>query len=321
MSRLRHLLTLLPLLASGCALQPYPPGEGAPVYEGNPDFADIEGLRTQARLLRYRGRHSEALAHLDRALKLRPNNKELREERDQAALAWNLRKQELEDRLLVSSTHSSKEQLPILQELVRANPDDDNLRADLDRLRDSQLQVDSRLTACGRRQADRKRELARMCLRLALDIKEDPEARSLLARLDNMSTPHPGERQAPTSQASLADGKTPQELSPELIKARELIRLGNTYGAIRHLNKLEERGEATPYSRALLQQAKDALARDTLAMLQTGDLLFSEGKPREALALWEAVLNMDPYNDEARHKSELAMREISSKRPGPQTGH
>jgi tetratricopeptide (TPR) repeat protein len=97
-----------------------------------------------------------------------------------------------------------------------------------------------------------------------------------------------------------------------LVKARELIRAGNHFGAIRYLEKLEKQGVDSLEARALLQQARTELAQNTDTLLATGDSLYREGKVKEALALWQAALAINPFDATARKKSERAMRVLAN---------
>lgn len=313
-----------------------------------------EQLRGEARMLRYSGRYIEALARLDEAAALQPDNQDLAAERTQTERTWRQRRDLLQDKMQVAEAAARSEQLPLLESLVRANPTDNEHQEQLLVLRHDMQRSANGLSACGWRQAEVAPELAQRCLRLALAVREDHEDKALLAKLEqdnqprqkkkrpNISSakkPTPTETEktlpAPGNAASLPlpeliktwkiqpppaetsdTGSAPEEpgapSQPELIEAWKLMKAGNHFGAVQYLGNLRKDGLDTDESRRLSAQAESMLAENTRALLEAGDLLYRQGMVKEALALWDAALSVDPYNPDARRKSERAARVLSN---------
>ncbi len=104
----------------------------------------------------------------------------------------------------------------------------------------------------------------------------------------------------------------PGDPPPQLAKAQDLLRSGNPFGAMRTLQAMRREGEESPEIDALLEQARSVLQQSTDRLLSTGDSLYQDGKIKEALALWQAALAMDPFNRPAREKSQRALRILSN---------
>ncbi len=224
----------------------------------------------------------------------------------------------MQDRLLLIEAGARAERLPLLQRLAQADRADAALQSELKALRRDLHQNTAELAECGRRQATLRQDLARSCLRLSVALA-DPgkEDRELLARLEKKTHSNTGKRSSkakPADQdpAPAAQTDSVQTSSPELLKARQLMQDGKHFGAIRHLKKLQESDRATPASSAMLAEAQEALAANTNALLQAGDRLYHQGRVKEALVLWDAALTADPYNQDARSKSERAARVLSN---------
>jgi tetratricopeptide (TPR) repeat protein len=307
----RALLLLLAVLSSGCAL---PPSRiGAPVTEGADRQQVLNKLRSQARLLRYNGRYIEAIRQLDQAIALQPDDTALRDERTQTQLSWSRLQLELLDRSALIQATARAERLPLLERLVLADP---ALQPDLQALTQTLQQDAEALADCGRRQSNAQPQLARRCLRLSLRLDDSEETRKLLAGLKKkpVSTDpsHGKAAKVVAPETTAAVEETDEPASPELIKAQQLMRDGKHFGAIRQLRKLQESGRGTPASQALLLEAERALSDNTHVLLEAGDRLYHQGRVKEALALWDAALVVDPYNQAAREKSERAARVLSN---------
>lgn len=327
-------ILLLMQLAVGCALMPVasekPPPADVPLTES------VSRLQAQARALRYSGRYAEALERLDLALTWKPGDPDLDNERQQTEQSRRAFEQELADRLLVLDAESRLYRLPLLRKLVRSDPGNPELRAEMDRLgRQSPVSAEA-LSACGARQAEVNAMLARRCLTLALQMRESKADSDLLADLgreknasaqpksvvkpaalvlpkpsttgDRLERPIPGIEpllQPPPPSAS-------QQPPAELLKARKLIDDGNLFGAVRVLEKLDREQPGSDEVRFLLSNTRTRLGRDTAKLLEAGDSLYQEGKVKEALAVWQAALALDPFNPLARQKSERALRVLTN---------
>ncbi len=321
MTRGATVFLLLPLLAGGCTLLPPQTDTPAPVIKVGDPAQRAEQLRGQARVLRYSGRYAEALSHLDQAIALQPDDPNLAAERTQTERSWLLMQEALQDGMRVIQITERIELLPLLVRLVRADTANTERQVQLQTLRDDLLLSVSGLSECGRRQAKPAPDLARHCLQLALALREEPDDRALLTKLEGEVQPRRPRRKRPapvtppdprtptvTVEASITPETAAVPERPGLIKARELMQMGNPFGAVHHLQRLQENGLDTDESRRLLAQAEDALADSTKILLDAGDMLYRQGKVKEALALWDAALSVDPYNPDARRKSERAAR-------------
>ncbi len=315
---------LLSLFGGGCALDPIQPGSPSPTTGGDIQ-KQLKQLRSKARLLRYNGRYTESIEQLDQAIAISPKDADLIEERIQTRLSWSRLQLELQDRSRLIQAQANLDRLPLLERLAQADPADRSLQAELQTLRKN-LPVDAmELSECGRRQKDGHPDLALGCLRLAVAIDEKPEDRSLLALLvkkRRSTVPRPiardtskVEEPAPPKRTAepIPEPETESEPEPtELLKARSLMDQGKYFGAIRQLRKLQDGGRGTADSRDLLEQAQRQLTANTRALLETGDRLYRQGRVKDAMALWETALSLDPYNEEARTKSARAARVLSN---------
>ena len=156
------------------------------------------------------------------------------------------------------------------------------------------------------------RGIARQCLKLALAERDSEKERILLSRLQSRSKPKPARDTRPVEAAATAPiASRPEEPPVELVKARKLMEMGNYFGAVRYLEKLEHRGTNQEATLTLLQQARSALAHNTDTLLSAGDTLYREGNIEAALAVWEATMAVNPYNLAARKKSEQALKDLS----------
>ena len=328
---LQLLLPFLILLIAGCAQ--LPPAPGVTLGDQEQITAEINRLRGQARVLRYSARYVEALERLDTALELRPDDADLQAERAETEKGWRQLEQTLRDKLLVIDAYTAHQRLPLLRRLVRANPEAQGLRDELDGTREDQNRQAAALSACGHRRAERDPSLARRCLSLALAAREDAADRVLLKRLRSPATsagkppatstgkPPPatpagkppaaraGKPETKKTTAAKATGAT--EKSTET-KARDLIKAGKYYAAIQLLEKMARKDPSSMATRKLLREARVSLERNMDTMLSTGDRLYRQGRVEEALAVWQGAVEMNPESTPAREKSERALRVLQN---------
>lgn len=299
----RLLLPFLILLVAGCAQ--LPPGPGVTPGDEERIAAEIDRLRGQARILRYSARYVEALDRLDRALLLCPDDTELQAERTETEKGWRRLEQALRDELLAIETHAAGRRLPLLRRLVRANPEEQGSRDELNRILKERNRQSTALSACGRRQAEHDPALARRCLGLALAIREDAADRVLLKRLQPPAAPagKPQARKKPT--AAVATGATK---APRVAEVRDLMKAGKYYAAIRLLEEMHAENRDSMVTGNLLREARVSLERNMNTMLSTGDRLYRQGRVKEALAVWQVALEMNPESIPAREKTERALR-------------
>ncbi len=328
--QLQLLLPFLVALIAGCAQLPSAPG----VILGDQEqiTAEINRLRGQARVLRYSARYVEALERLDTALELRPDDADLQAERAETEKGWRQLEQTLRDELLVIDAYTAHQRLPLLRRLVRANPEAQGLRDELDGIREDQNRQAAALSACGHRRAERDPSLARRCLGLALAAREDAADRVLLKRLRSpaTSTAKPpatpagkppatpagkpptaraGKPEARKTTAAKATGATEKSMET---KARDLIKAGKYYAAIRLLEKMARKDPGSMAIRKLLREARVSLERNMDTMLSTGDRLYRQGRVEEALAVWQVAVEMNPESTPAREKSERALKVLQN---------
>jgi tetratricopeptide (TPR) repeat protein len=312
----RVLILLLPLLASACALQPtrqeHQPVAPAPVTERGEVDSEIRRLRAKAQMLRAAGRYAEAVQMLDHALAIRPNDSKLKQEWLTADRQWRALDQKLNDQLLVMESKTQRERLPLMEKLARANPHDEALDKQLTHLKETLKASTPGLSNCGQRQLKSNPKLARQCLKLALAEREDPTDRALYQALQ--AKPKAKAKKPKKTASAPKPGDEPKTSPLKLTKAREMMKSGNHFGAIRYLEKLRVKESNSIELRALLDQAKSNLERDTEKLLSAGDSLYQDGKVEEALALWQAALSLNPYNLPARKKSERALKVLANMR-------
>lgn len=305
---------LLPLLGIGCAGKPMT--TPAPVTEQSASSG--KDLLAQARVLRYSGRYAESLQRLETALIRQPESTDLQDEWIQTERAWRRLETELGDQLLAIEAKTRLELRPRLEKLVRADPDNPPLRDKLDQLRDTLHEDPAALSACGQRQAKIDTKLARRCLSLALQHRDDLKDRQQLAALqpkrktkNHPAVPHQDLKTAKAETAREAGLAEPEQY-PELLKARELYDEGKYFGSVRLLEKLQNQGNAPEESKQLLQQSQSALEQETLRLLAEGDTHYRDGRVRQALIRWQAALAINPYSQKAREKTERGLKVLGN---------
>ncbi len=305
-------LAITAVLLHACAVDPVrtSPADGAqtPPSLGN--------LRAQARALRYSGRYAEAVERLQQALAHHPRDLDLQAEIEQTRLSWRHLRAEIGDRMLVLESEARRRRLPLLRKLVRADPDDSVLRGQMIALEERLGEDAAQLSECGRRQVEENDWLARRCLQLALETRASDTDTRRLAQLESAPKPKPQPQRPPPRAAAAPPSAQPvnTEPPPELRKALRLIEQGKLFGAVRILENMAQKDRDTVAGRLLLDRTRAELDRETRKMLEAGDQLYREGQVQEALAVWQAALNMDPFNPEARQKSERAMKVLSNLR-------
>jgi tetratricopeptide (TPR) repeat protein len=302
-------LLLLLWLLTGCSGLPVsgPDEPAAPVQENlplpppRPSVAIVE-----ARELGDQGRWNQALEILRGAHWKYPENEELTQLLEQMEKAWSVEKRRLEDRMLVLETSGLLARLPILDQLARAAPDDQVLRSRRQFWKSYlQNKVDA-LTACGLVEQEQDLWLARRCLELANRIVPEPEtARQLEEVVEQIDRQ---KRSVVVRQRKREQAARERQLQRLLEEAERDLKLGSVTSAMLKLDQARQQAPDEPRLEELRVEAQTALDQRVESLVKLGDRLYREERIGPAVAVWEAVLKLDPNREGVVEKIDRARK-------------
>ncbi|MGD8908872.1 MAG: tetratricopeptide repeat protein [Chromatiales bacterium] len=295
------LLFALLLLLTGCQMlervKPLP-------ASANPNSIDI------ARQLEAQGRYGQAIAVLEEAIakdgKAQSYTQVLREIR----LRQNIVEQELEDQLLISRTSALKNQIPILEQLKRSDPNREAYAKRLEETRQQLLRIRKSLSECGWRHFKKNNVLAKACLTLALSLEENEQDERLIAYLldehrQNVQKTQTVER----AKRKMAWKHRNQQRFEE---AQRLYDTGQLKESRRVLKVVLKEHPHNNEAKELLSNVESRLKRYIENLMAAGDRLYREGEIEGAKATWQAALSIDPQDPLAREKIERAQRVLDN---------
>ncbi len=267
-----------------------------------------EETLAEAERLEKAGNYGGAIALLREAREQHPDDDELEQTLSRVRSAWEPRRQELEDRLLIVRVESLNKELPLQQRLFDGDPSDRLIEDQIEYSRRRLDRTAELLTRCGKRQSKRRRtSLAGRCLSLSLDIREDAEARMLLSKLESRRETR---RAWKSRQQQLKRSESQQALAAShLLRARELGQDSVNQAALDEIEYIATLGIATLAMAPESGEDRTKIRAElTNRLLVLGDNLYRTGQIEPAIACWQAVLALDPTLEQAGQKMVRAQR-------------
>ncbi|HQU15554.1 MAG: hypothetical protein B7Z66_00720 [Chromatiales bacterium 21-64-14] len=294
---------------------------------GTPDAATLRVMRLQAQAQaeRYEQQQLEAAHREERAGNWRHAEKTLRDALGRypgAPLRSALdtlherrvrRIQEIDRDLLVAWGQWLNTALPAREELKRIAP-----FSLLDQLRIKQLEFERQnaaegLTACGRDalRADHLSEASR-CLTLAQQLQDTPAVRQALGQLAEKSADR-ARQEALEKQRSLEEALRRRQADLRNL-VQDAIANGEWQQARVSLTKLMALDKGNQELARLKRALDEAVAVRIQQLLDQGNMLYREGKIQKAKDVWDAVLALDPEQQQARANVQRAQRVLNKLR-------
>ncbi len=296
------LLIALLLLLSGCQLLEIK----KPTTAASPDQGRID----TARQLEAKGRYGQAIMVLEDAIasdgKAESYTKALREIR----LQQNTVEQELQDQLLISRTSALKNQIPILEQLMRSDPDQRKYAQQLETTRKQLQQLRQSLSECGWHHFQKNNALAKDCLTLALSLEPKPQDERLMSFLLKEQKQHL--EKTKTVERSKREQAWKHRNRRRLDEAQHLSESGQFTEARRVLKVILKEDPKNAPAKKLLATVESRLKTYIENLLAAGDRLYREGEIEGAKATWRAALSLDPQEERAREKIERAQRVLDN---------
>lgn len=295
------LLVALLLLLSGCQL--------LELRKPPPVSADQNRISI-ARQLEAKGRYGQAIEILERAIvrdgKAEDYTQALREIR----LQQSQLEQELKDQLLISHTSALKNQIPILEQLLRSDPTLGKYAAQLERTRRQLQKLQQPLSECGWRHFRKNNALAKDCLTLALSLEPEERDERLMSYLldEQKETLEKTQTVERAKREMLWKHRNQQRLE----EAQQLSASGQLVDAKRVLKTILKEAPRNKAARRLLHDVETRLKVYIENLLASGDRLYREGEIEGAKATWRAALSLDPQEQRAREKIDRAQRVLDS---------
>ena len=304
---MRVLLLLLASVLAGCSALPQSPFQepAGPVEKNLPLPPPRPGVAmVEARELSDQGEWSRALEILRGAHARYPESRELEQLLERMESRWRQEKRRLEDRMLVLDVTALLARLPLLEQLARGEPDNPALES---RRRFWQSYLRNKLddlTACGLVEQDLW--LARRCLELANRIEPMAENRARLKQVIQ-ALEHRKRSQRVQQRQRLKKARE-RELEQLLGQARADLRIGALTSAMLKLEQARQLAPDDPRVAALHSGVQTALDLRLESLVKLGDRLYRDENIGPAVAVWEAVLKLDPKREGVVEKIDRARR-------------
>jgi len=292
------------LLLGGCSLWPIPPERSTERIELPPDPL------ASSRELASDGRWGEALAMLDAAIAQGHEEPEYLQARERTLQRKTRLEQLLQDRLLLEQTMTQQAQLPILDDLARMDPGNQQLTVQRENIRRALQSARERLSDCGLRQLESRPKLAQDCLELAMSLGPTHRDRLLL---DMLAEQEKQTKQVKAQQQQdIREQQRKNRIRNSLEEARVLYEKDQFNPARKLLNQVLEEDPGNPQAKEMLSQLETRLQGHLDHLLKTGDKLYQEGEIEGAQNIWQAALRLDPENAVAKEKLERAKRVLEN---------
>ena len=294
------LLSLL-LLLPGCKL--------LETKQAPPPSADENRVEI-ARQLQSKGRYDQAISVLEKAIvedgKAEGYTQTLREIRLQQTVV----EQELHDQLLISRTSALKNQIPILEQLLRSGPENKQYIEQLQQTREELQQLRKSLSECGWRHFKKNNALAKDCLTLALSLEPQEQDERLMDYLLQEQKKHLEQTQ--TVERAKREMAWKHRNQGRMKDATRYFETGQLTEAKRVLKLVLKEDPRNAEAKKLLRQVDTRLKSYIENLLAAGDRLYREGEIEGAKATWRAVLSLDPQEQRAREKIQRAQRVLDN---------
>ncbi|MCU7845057.1 MAG: hypothetical protein KZQ93_14605 [Candidatus Thiodiazotropha sp. (ex Monitilora ramsayi)] len=278
---------------------------------------------TAVKQLEAKGRYGQAISLLESAIsqdgKAEPYTTALREIRlQQTAL-----EQELLDQLLISQTSALKNQVPILEQLIRSNQEDPEYSRMLEQTQLQLQQLRENLSECGWRHFKKNNALAKDCLTLSLSLEEDEQDERLMTYL--LDEQIQDKKKTENMERAQREMAWKHRNRKRLEQAERYSESGQLTEARRILKLILKEDAKNKSAKSLLAKVETRLKNYMENLLTAGDRLYREGEIEGAKATWRAALSLDPSDKRAREKIERAQRVLDNlenlRKSGPNNGN
>lgn len=290
------------LLLGGCQLQLVKPSEPAPT-------ADSHTL-TRVKQLEAKGRYGEAITLLEKAIgedgKADLYTSTLREIR----LRQKRAEEELRDQLLISRTSALRNQVPLLERLIRSDPEVTHYVKQLGETNKQLLKLRHHLSDCGWRHFKKNNALAKDCLTLALSLQPNKQDERLMNHLLNEQSQN--RQKSESEERAQRETTWKRRVQKRLEEATQFYDAGQLSEARRVLKVLLKEDPRNSQAKALLHEVETRLKSYLEKLIAAGDRLYREGEIEGARATWRAALALDPQDQRARDKMERAQRVLDN---------
>lgn len=304
---MNHLLThsTLPVallfLLSGCQL--LESRKPAPV-SANPNHISI------ARQLEAKGRYEQAIGVLETAIARDGKAESYTQTLQEIRLQQNIVEQELQDQLLISRTSALKNQIPILERLLRSDPMQKDIERQLNQTRQQLLKMRQSLSECGWRHFKKNNTLAKDCLTLALSLESDEQDERLMSYL--LKEHKQNLEKTQTVERAKREMLWKHRNQRRMEEAQHLSESGQLSEARRVLKMLLKEDPRNKTAKNRLRDVEARLKNYIESLLTAGDRLYREGEIEGAKATWRAALSLDPQEHRAREKIDRAQRVLDN---------
>jgi len=289
------------LLLGGCQL--------LEIHKTAPVSANPNILSTVTQL-EAKGRYGQAIELLERAIAVDGKAESYITALRKIRLQQSLVEQELADQLLISKTSALRNQIPILEQLARANPEESDYEDQLKETQKQLLELSKTLSECGWRHFKRNNALAKDCLTISLSLHPTEQDERLMQHL--LTEQHQDREKTESEQRTQREMAWKQRNQTRLAEARRLNESGQLTEARRVLKVILKEDIKNENAKALLTDVESRLKSYLENLLTAGDRLYREGEIEGARATWRAALTLDPQDERAREKIERAQRVLDN---------
>ncbi len=292
-------LAILSLLLAGCtAIQTKSSPESK--------FTSPAALIEQAETLYQEKQWHAAVELLNQGAKQFPDELQIIELRSEIMRAWEMKKRNKEDWILVYETRSLQEKIPYLEDLARIDPENYITKSRLlfwKTLLESRV---ARLIACGSVHLHLDQPLAEACVTLAEKIKPTRESAHLLMKIKQS---YAEQKRAERSQQAVREKQNQAQRRDRLLKlARSQLADDALPDAIASLNRLLEQAPDDAEAKSLLEEVTQVRDKRVTRLIEFGDALYRDEQIEQAVSVWEAAEKLDMGRQDVAARIERAMR-------------
>jgi predicted Zn-dependent protease len=289
-------------LLSGCQLIEFKKSTPAPKTNKN-TVSTVEQLEAK-------GRYSEAISLLESAISQDGKAERYKTALREIRLKQTTTEQELQDQLLISKTSALKNQVPIYEQLIRADQQNKEYAEKLVKTERELYRLKDSLSECGWRQYKKNNALAKACLTLSLSLEEDEQDERLMTYL--LDEQIEDKKKTENLERTQREMAWKHRNKKRLRQAESYSESGQLTEAKRILKLILKEDRKNKAAKNLLVTVDNRLKSYIENLLAAGDRLYREGEIEGAKATWRAALSLDPSDKRAREKIDRAQRVLDN---------
>jgi tetratricopeptide (TPR) repeat protein len=215
---------------------------------------------------------------------------------------WETERQQLEDRLAAGRAQALFDEIEILDQLARAEPDRIWLDLQLSQRRDALAAQRSALLQCADRQLEHALELAQRCSGLAGRIAEDANSQALAEVVAQRVAEYEAAAKARALQAAA------QRRARLLDQAEQDFAGGDYVAAAAAVAEVLVEVPDDPRALRLQTRFTGTINSQAEVLNTLADRLYAEGQIDAALQVWESSLAVAPAQPDIVERAERARR-------------